>query len=92
MSNTQGPWKYSKVTNGYYISGTDSLYIADVHSWSGRDENEPETKANAQLIAAAPEMREVLDLLIKDNKLMNAMSREQVQALVNVYRKINGEK
>lgn len=63
MKHTQGPWRLSKVVNGYYVSGTDNLYIADVHGWTGRDENESETTANASLIAIAPEMLAMLEKL-----------------------------
>lgn len=63
MSHTPGPWKLSKVEIGFYVSGTDNKYLADVHGWVGRDENEPETASNARLIAAAPEMLEILEEL-----------------------------
>ena len=48
MGHTPGPW----INSSGYITATDGSEITDV-AWSGSD---PEGKANARLIAAAPEL------------------------------------
>ncbi len=55
MGHTPGPW----VNSSGYITATDGSEITDV-AWSGSD---PEGKANARLIAAAPEMLATLQRL-----------------------------
>ena len=64
---TQGPWHYSEVIKGqdqYYRQIRADFKIAEVHAChsgvAGTKEGRAEDEANARLIAAAPEMYEVL--------------------------------
>ena len=55
--HTPGPWKKQKFGNSYEIFACDDVqsYIAGVNL------DNPDNKANAQLIAAAPELLEVIE-------------------------------
>lgn len=63
---TPGPWRQVWSTNGHFmigIAGQDGVGVTDsrFNLWSGDD---AEAKANAHLIAAAPELAEALDCLL----------------------------
>jgi hypothetical protein len=47
-------------------------------------------KSNAALIAAAPEMLEALQLILNDDRLMNAMSKDQAKAVMYSVSKAQG--
>ena len=53
-SFTRGEWKSTKVDNGHYLVGCPSGLVADVYN------NIEGEQANANLIAAAPELYEAL--------------------------------
>lgn len=63
MKHTQGPWTVKKTRDEcFYIESGDAP-IADVHEWTGSHENLEASKSNAYLIAAAPEMLDMLEKL-----------------------------
>lgn len=82
MSNefkgTKGPWRF----NGSEIESKSCDYIADVY---GTNADTDEEKANAQLIAAAPELLDALEKLI----LFTKPSKSNALALSNAYSAIN---
>ena len=68
---TPGPWHYSEVIRGrdqYYRQIRADFKIAEVHAChsgvAGTKEGRAEDEANARLIAAAPEMYEVLQEIL----------------------------
>lgn len=44
----------------------------------------------SHLISAAPDMLKALDLILNDNKLMNAMKKEQARAILDSVKKAKG--
>lgn len=64
QTHTHGPWTITLHGNGLvdgnyrYQIGTNTQTVAYV--WMGRENNDPELKANARLICAAPELLEAL--------------------------------
>jgi hypothetical protein len=64
MKHTKGPWSY-----GYsyleIVSQSRTKHIATVHCSSKHPATEDESRANSNLIAAAPEMLEVLQNIEK---------------------------
>lgn len=94
MSNfkgTKGKWEINKKTGVFNIGGLYQLSISgndrknrQVCNVFGVDEKEG--KSNAQLIAHAPEMLEMLELLIdrmEENDLGNFPSVLRVKKLIN---------
>ena len=70
-THTPGPWHYSEVIRGrdqYYRQIRADFKIAEVHAChsgvAGTKEGRAEDEANARLIAAAPEMYEVLQEIL----------------------------
>lgn len=60
---TAGPWKLAQSSTGFEISSdADTCWIAEVPNVP------PYGEANAQLIAAAPELVEALQLLVNQAK------------------------
>jgi hypothetical protein len=58
--HTPGPWNYGKAANSkYYVFGGDGLPVI-VPNASATNRPKPEMEANAQLIAAAPELLSAL--------------------------------
>jgi hypothetical protein len=49
-----------------------------------------ENEANATLIAAAPDLLEALQLILNDNRLMNALSKQQARAVLDAVAKATG--
>ena len=80
--HTPGPW----TQHGLEIHG--EIFICDVNE---NPKDREEHIANAHLIAAAPEMLEALELILNDNRLMNAMTKEQAKAVMYSVSKARGE-
>ena len=55
--HTPGPWSVKKMQSGVYMIGGDSSIIVRLE-WDADDDDE--ARANAKLIAAAPDMLEAL--------------------------------
>ncbi len=72
--HTQGPW----VVNGNQIHAANKheTFVADVFDQNG------DAKANARLIAAAPELLEALELINKTRKL-NIAAVEKMKKAIN---------
>ena len=85
MSHTKGPWTALSFTESTILIKANGRpkAIAEVRGEANR--------ANAALIAAAPEMLDALELLINDNRLMNAMNKEQSKAIMYSINKAKGE-
>ncbi len=82
---TPGPWKV-----GANIEGTFFIYqeaIQSIVGWHVTLPKSPSVEPDAFLIAAAPCMLEALQMIVVDNRLMNAMKREQQQAILNAIKK-----
>ncbi len=78
--HTPGPWTVSVQD----LSGQFKIYPASGKpAWDA-------CNANARLIAAAPELLEALQLVLSDNRLMNAMNREQARAILDAVAKATG--
>lgn len=91
---TPGPWAAHRSTrdDGSWLMAIDmpNGYKED-YAWISNDREPGSEWANAHLIAAAPEMYEALNLLLNDNCLMNAISREQAMAIFGSIRKAEGK-
>ena len=59
---TPGPWEAFHQLRLSIIRGQDGEHIADTGSW--RDDEIPELRANAHLIAAAPELYAALQKMV----------------------------
>ncbi len=96
--------KQNKFTPGPWIVDSDELdscFVRQdiVNEYS--DKNVPvasllcgegqDMRANAALIAAAPDLLEALDLILKDNRLMNSFSKEQAKAVMYSIAKARGD-
>jgi hypothetical protein len=79
MTHTKGPW-YS---HGLEVHG--EIFICEVGSENPKDRDEH--LANASLISAAPEMFEALQMILNDNRLMNALNKAQARAIMNSVNK-----
>jgi hypothetical protein len=93
--HTPGPWWFSEVENGnYQIGQGDSALATTIPIWNGLQitERKPdEDKANAHLIAAAPELLEALEDAI--DKLNDADMHEGfVARALDVIAKARGGK
>lgn len=60
---TPGPWRYCPTNNGHMIGGSGNGYIAEAR----QIRDVPETKANAHLIAAAPDLYNALATIENDD-------------------------
>jgi hypothetical protein len=87
MNNTKhtpGPWKVDRVDDDLCIVGQNNNPVASCFGTSS-------VIQDTYLIAAAPEMLSALELILNDNRLMNAMSRIQAQAIMDSVAKAKGE-
>lgn len=82
---TPGKW------SAQYFTDSTTLIKAENHTKAIAEVRGTNIKANAALIAASPEMFEALELLINDNRLMNAMNKEQAKAIMYSLAKARGE-
>jgi len=64
---TEGPWKlrpeFSEDHGQYSIEGADGIELTRVEAWMGK--HREESRANARLIAAAPELYEALEDIVQ---------------------------
>lgn len=60
MKHTKGPWKVFKGADRYIIDLNGESYWIQREGFSGNDEQ----RANANLIAAAPDLLEALEILV----------------------------
>lgn len=64
MKHTKGPWDFFSGMGGWYINSKEGKTVADAYG-----ENKEEAKANAKLIAAAPDLLEALqDIVAYENR------------------------
>ncbi len=98
MSYTKGPWIFNKATldnrtHGYAIIGRvetgweEVICALETVSGDYPDETNSRRIANAQLIAAAPEMLEVLETLLKKQ----AIDGPYVEIAVKAMQRARGE-
>jgi N-acetyl-anhydromuramyl-L-alanine amidase AmpD len=64
LKHTPGPWEFN---GGRQVVFQDSERYKDCDLWDIQYEDESEMKANAKLIAAAPELLEALKIMLEDN-------------------------
>ena len=88
MKHTKGPWN---------IEGESTLNIVSRAAAKGRRISSllatcEEDNANARLIAAAPEMLEALESVLKNNRLMNALEVSQRRLIMDAVSKATGDK
>lgn len=89
--HTPGPWKVNadEYGNVLGVRATNDATICQIN-WMIRKRGGLQAEANARLIAAAPEMLEALRLVMSDDRLMNAMKREQARAILDAIAKAEG--
>ena len=78
--HTPGPWKITSATHpiiGWRITANDGS-VAGVHK-AGPRQSINECKANARLIAAAPELAEALRALYGTAKVVDAQNKAQYE-------------
>lgn len=85
MKHTEGPWTIV----GDDMLGTMSVLAGSKGVCDLRTRNEAANE-NAQLIAAAPELLEALELVLADNRLMNALNKQQARAVLDAVAKATG--
>lgn len=95
MKHTKGPWTYSLQTgtsnNPIIHCGTEPNGLSSMNLEAIMYRNDLKMMANFNLIIAAPEMLEALELVLNDNRLMNAMSKEQAKAIMYSVSKAKSE-
>jgi len=92
MKHTPGPWTTHLDNSDLAMNGIGTV---SVNGPKGivcccEESSIEGTESNARLIAAAPEMLEALELVLNDNRLMNAMTREQARAILDSVAKARG--
>lgn len=78
--HTPGPWSANKM----HARGGIEFYIDDVATIDGPNYDFPEMEANARLIAAAPEMLELLKLSLNRYKLPRAIEHKARAIIANI--------
>ena len=92
FKGTKGEWEvrrpkgsngfyYVEVTEGLRKSNTATCY--DPHTLNLKDGDESEQKANAHLIASAPELLEALQWIINDVKTNSGLDESDIQYLLD---------
>lgn len=96
-THTPGPWHYSEVIRGrdqYYRQIRADFKIAEVHAChsgvAGTKKGRAEDEANARLIAAAPEMYEVLQELAESMELAKNYGVFEHAMIREVLAKVEG--
>jgi hypothetical protein len=98
--HTQGPWKYRLNNSAVAFRVTDvrERLVTSISWNSVSDEHFPprdEAEANAHLIAAAPELLEALETLVRNKRLImteeNFAKNPGLQAAVAAIAKATGE-
>lgn len=87
IKHTPGPWRVEPRQAGdsndiAFNIETDDWFIAGIYFEEGTDINDPDIKANANLIAAAPEMYEILEQILQDGGY-TGISIQQIEKLFN---------
>jgi len=97
MEHTKGPWTFGKPKGeedlvGYVMTPDKKFLIADtyVDYIRGQGLDQEEQTANANLIAAAPELLEALEYLLNDMQL-NDVPTNCVQKAQQAINKAKGE-
>lgn len=88
--HTPGPWYVAYDGDGCRVEFDDRKIFNTTEDTPESDADIAELKANARLIAAAPECLSALQLILNDNRLMNAMKREQARAILDAIAKATG--
>lgn len=95
QKHTPGPWTLTKNFHHDRFNlkaASRETFIGDITIDRHHADFTPEEAvANAHLIAAAPEMLEALESVLNDNRLMNAMSRNQARLILDAMAKARGE-
>lgn len=92
---TKGEWKATKVQDRLFRIDSECCEIAKTIRWNGSESHKynDEVEANAHLIAAAPEMYEMLDEVL--NVLgheLNPTNKSYIKAIKELLAKSRGEK
>ena len=79
-THTKGPWSIGKIINGFIeicspLDNASTCPVADIHVWN---DAKAESKANARLIAAAPDLLEAARLTVQH------FERSQASSLVRL--------
>lgn len=90
---TPGPWFFLNQTEYIAISGTDKYkrYVAEIDTRIFGSSQE-EMKANARLIAAAPEMYSVLKEILGSHICQDRLDQVDLKKITGILKKIEGEK
>lgn len=95
--HTPSPWNFQKLDKDSDFDGAflvqssidlDPMEIVVFNN--GREYTKERHEADARLVACAPEMLAALELILEDNRLMNAMSSEQARAVMYSVGKAKG--
>lgn len=98
MKYTKGPWRVSSMLfeetrfTGPYCQILANGTISDVQPGLAAGRNVEETEANARLIAAAPEMLELLKLCQVKIFMLDGSENPEYKAIDNLLNKIEGRK
>lgn len=88
--HTPGPWTVGHVINPVQLRRPKVFSKTGPEFFLIDGPDEETAEANARLIAAAPDCLKALELILDDDRLMNAMKREQARAILDAVRKATG--
>lgn len=89
LKHTEGEWELQETTSRYYVNAYDSICEVYKHTWPSI-ENDVQDKANAKLIAAAPDLlKALIDLekyVVRECMIVHELPDTQIDIILRDVR------